>query len=67
MAMSIEQEYLESYDSDEDNATIEVNGTLERSDITIKLGYLDGTAGKDGVHQVMQYVINNWRKNIKNI
>lgn len=61
MAMSIEQDYLETYD-DSGEDKLEVNGSVESADIILKLGFLDGSAGKDGVHQVMQYIINNWCK-----
>lgn len=31
--------------------------------VKLELVYLDGELGRDGVHQVLQYIMNNWRKN----
>ncbi|KAI5637238.1 U6 small nuclear RNA (adenine-(43)-N(6))-methyltransferase [Phthorimaea operculella] len=30
-------------------------------DILLEMEFLDGTAGKEGVHQIMQYIKNNWK------
>ncbi|GAB0087032.1 U6 small nuclear RNA (adenine-(43)-N(6))-methyltransferase [Sergentomyia squamirostris] len=29
----------------------------------LEITYLDGTLGKDGIHQILQFIMNNWRKN----
>lgn len=29
--------------------------------LLLELGYLSGSAGKDGIHQIVQYIKNNWR------
>ncbi|KAJ2949159.1 hypothetical protein O0L34_g6100 [Tuta absoluta] len=33
----------------------------KENDILLEMEFLDGTAGKEGVHQIMQYIKNNWK------
>lgn len=34
----------------------------DKNEIVLNMGYLLGTSGKDGVHQILQFIINNWEK-----
>lgn len=34
---------------------------MKDSDILLEMEFLDGTAGKEGLHQIVQYIKNNWK------
>lgn len=60
---STHNEEEESTDSPKGNPLIHALFKLLRKDkdILLEVEYIDGSGGKEGLHQVLQYIKNNWK------